>query len=117
MATDYQVEGILYCCRCRVSDVGGTREYFNVFSLDPCPGPAGTGPYAGLCVTTIPNLQFLWSQILAPVGTPLTHFMASESYMSWGPFPLPLLTVDAICFDFSGGVLGPISPVTRITVQ
>ncbi len=57
------------------------------------------------------------NQLLLPLETPLFHFTAPSSYLNWGPFPLPPLTVDALCFDFTGGVLGPISPVTRVTIQ
>ena len=94
-----------------------SREYFNIFSVDPCPGVPGTGPLLGLCSLTSINNQFLLSQALAPVGTPLTHFLAPASYLNWGPLSLPPLTVDGVCFDFTGGVLGPVSSVARITVQ
>ncbi len=33
------------------------------------------------------------------------------------PFALPPLTVEAITFDFTGGVLGPISQVATSSVQ
>ncbi len=93
------------------------NEYYNIFSFDLCIGGAGAGPFGGLCVTTPGNLQFILSQLLMPVGTPLTHFIAPSSNVSWGPFSLPPLTVDALCFDFTGGVLGPISQVATIAVQ
>ena len=37
---------------------------------------------------------------------PLFHFLAPSSYTNWGPMLLPPVTMDAICFDFTGGVLG-----------
>ena len=70
----------------------------------------------GLCGKTT-NIQFITLQLLAPIGTPLTHFLAPSNYTSWGPFSLPPITLDAICFDFTGGLFGPVSPVVRITVQ
>ncbi len=45
------------------------------------------------------------------------HFIAPSSYVNWGPLTAPPLTVEAITFDFTGGVLGPISQVETITVQ
>ncbi len=93
------------------------NAYFNVFSFDLCPGGPGTGQFGGLCVTTPGNLQFMLSQLQMPLETPLGHFTAPSSYVNWGPLSVPPLTVDGVCFDFTGGVLGPISPVTRITIQ
>ncbi len=92
------------------------RLHFNVFSLDPCPGGPGSGSIGGLCVTTLGNLLFILNQVAQPLGTPLFHFEAASSYVSWGPLPAPPLAVQAICFDFTGGVLGPISPVAAITI-
>jgi hypothetical protein len=95
------------------------HEYHSVFSLDVCPLGAGTGIYFGLCLDTLPNMQFVLDQLLVPVSSPQNplHFMAASSLMSWGPLALPPATVDGICFDFTGGALGPISAVTRITIQ
>ncbi|MAG56981.1 MAG: hypothetical protein CMJ83_11860 [Planctomycetes bacterium] len=92
------------------------NRYYNVFSFDLCPGGAGAGPpgLLGLCAT---NVQPLLSQLLAPLGTPLIHFLAPASYVNWGPFSLGPITADAVCFEFSGGTLGAVSPVIRITVQ
>ena len=96
------------------------NEYYNLFSLDLCLSGPGSGWIGGLCITTPANLQFIQAQLSRPIGMsplPLFHFSASSSYMTWGQMLLPPVTLDAICFDFTGGVLGPISPVTRITVQ
>ncbi len=93
------------------------NEYYNIFSLDLCPGAPGSGPFLGLCATSAVNIQFMIEQVLAPAGTPLTHFVAPSSYVNWGPFSLPPLTVDGVCFDFTGGVIGPVSQVARITIQ
>ena len=92
-------------------------EYYNLFSLNLCPGGPGLGQFGGLCITTSGNLQFMLNQLLMPLETPLIHFTAASSYVTWGPFALPLLTVEAIAFDFTGSVLGPISQVATITVQ
>jgi hypothetical protein len=92
-------------------------EYFNVFSLDLCPAGPSTGPYGGLCITTPGNLQFIVDQVLQPLGTPLFHFLAPSSYVNWGPFALPPVTVDAVCLALAGGSLGTISPAKRITIQ
>ncbi len=47
----------------------------------------------------------------------LFHFTAPSSYVNWGPVLLPPVTMEAITFDFTSGVLGPISQVATITVQ
>ena len=96
------------------------NEYYNIFSFDLCPGGAGTGPFGGLCVTSPANHQFVLTQLRWPLGSsllPLFHFMAPSSYVNWGPLTLPPITLEAITFDFTGGVLGSISQVATITVQ
>lgn len=93
------------------------REYYNIFSLDTCPGGPGSGPLFGLCLTTMPNYTFILDQLQAPLGTPLFHFIAQQSYTIWGGYQVPPMTVDGIVFDYTGGVIGAVSPVTRITVQ
>ena len=93
------------------------NEYFNIFSLDLCPGGPGTGPYLGLCATTLANVQFIVLQASLPVGSPPFHFVATASSMSWGPYTVGPGTLDAVCLDVTGGVLGSYSPVTRITIQ
>lgn len=92
-------------------------EYFNVFSLEPCPGGVGTGPYLGLCAMNPVNAQFILDQIMLPTGSAPFHFIANASSVMWGPFSVPPLTLDAVCFEFTGGALGPVSNVTRVTIQ
>jgi hypothetical protein len=92
-------------------------EYYTLFSLDLCAGGPGTGPLFGLCVTTQANLDFMLEQLLAPLGTPILHFSATSSSMGWGPYLLPPLAADELCFEFTGATIGFISPVHRIVVQ
>ena len=93
------------------------NQYHSIFSLDLCPGGPGSGPYLGMCLTTMPNYFFILDQLQAPLGTPLFHFTAQDSYAIWGPYQIPPMTVDGIVFDFTGAVIGSVSPVTRIVVQ
>lgn len=95
------------------------NEYYNIFSLDPCSGGSGTGPVAsfGACVFTPANLTFVTNQLISPVGTQPFHIIAPSSYSNWGPFSVGPVTVDAICVDVTGGVIGATSSVSRITVQ
>ena len=65
-----------------------------------------------------PNVQFVLTQLMSPVGTVPFHVIAPSSYVNWGPFfGLPPLAVDAVCIDVTGGVIGSVSPVIRLTVQ
>ena len=96
------------------------HEYYNIFSFDQCPGGAGTGPFGGLCVSSPANHQFVLTQLTWPLGSsllPLFHFIAPSNYVSWGALTLPPITLEAITFDLTGGVLGPISQVATITIQ
>jgi hypothetical protein len=89
------------------------HEYYNIFSVDVCALPGG-GPYLGLCSTNLTNLI---AQFLLPLGTPPFHFVATGMHGSFGPFALPSgFTADAVCFDFTGGQVGCVSAVTRMTV-
>jgi hypothetical protein len=91
------------------------REYFDVFSFEPAPGGLGTGPYLGLHAS---NVSTLLAQFLMPLGSPPFHFVAATPTMTFGPFPAPPgLVVEAVSFDFTGGLLGCVSPVRTITVQ
>lgn len=92
------------------------REYLNIFSVEPCPTGPGTGPFLGFCAFSAQNAQFLIDQVLAPIGTPLTHFIAAESYVIWGPISVPPITIDGICFDITGFALNDASPPVRFTV-
>jgi hypothetical protein len=91
------------------------REYCTVGTLDePCPGGVGTGPYIGLCTT---NLNGLIAQALSPLGTLPFHYLAAECSFTFGPVGLPPgLVLQVLCFDFTGGVLGAVSPVCSYTV-
>jgi hypothetical protein len=97
------------------------NEYYNIFSLDICPSGAGTGPslYGGLCILSAANYQFVVSQVTTPLGTPPSpfHFTAPGSRVTWGPYSLPPITMDAICVDGTGGTVGSVSPVERIVIQ
>ena len=90
------------------------NEYYNIFSTTPCPGAVGSGPYLGLCAASLGD--FL-AQVSLPIGAAPFHIIAPSSHVNWGPYTLPPVIVDAVCFDYTGGVLGPVSPVFRITVQ
>ena len=78
------------------------REYYNVFSDSLC-GTVGSGPYLGLCA---PDPSFLIAQFNLPIGAVPFHFNAPVGTLTFGGY-----------FDYTGGVLGCASPVTRITVQ
>ena len=92
------------------------HEYYNIFSIPHCPGGPGTGnpSLLGLCTNDITSLQ---AQFLLPVGAPPYHFIASADTMSFGPFQLAPVTIESVCFDFTGSVLGPYSRVTRFVIQ
>jgi hypothetical protein len=92
------------------------NEYYNIFSVEPCPGGPGTGPLLGLCAATPQGLQFILAQAQRPLGTPLTHFLAPSLFISWGPFPVPPVTIDGIAVDVTGGTLNATSPVVRTTI-
>lgn len=90
------------------------REYYNLVSTDPCPGGVGSDAYGGLCFS---DPRILVSQIQLPAGSPPFHFVSSGVTGLFGPYPLPWgLTLEVLCVDVTGGVLGCISPVIRYTV-
>jgi hypothetical protein len=90
-------------------------EYFNVLSLEPCPGPPGSGPYLGLCAT---NPALLAWQLLEPLGNVPFHFIATANTTNFGPFPVPPgLTIEAVCFSPSLLTGGCTSPVRRYVTQ
>ncbi len=95
------------------------RVYYNLFSTDLCPGGPGTGPLQtfGGCVYTPLNVASIVGQLGSPVGTAPFHVVAPSSYVNWGAFNVPPVTVDAICIDAQGSLAGPTSPVVRITIQ
>lgn len=92
------------------------RTYFNIFSTDLCAAGPGTGPatFFGLCSN---NIGFVVTQLMLPSGTVPYHFLATESHHSFGPSVITPVTVDAICFDATGGILGTTSLIRRLTVQ
>lgn len=96
------------------------NQYYNLFSLDLCPGGPGTGPAAtfGGCISTPANLLFINTQLMFPLGTAPYHVIAPSSNPTWGPFPgLPPITVDAICIDITNGLANAVaSPVTRVNI-
>ena len=90
------------------------HEYFNVFSDSLCAAP-GTGPYLGLCA---PDPSFLLFQVTLPVGALPIHFVAPVGVSAFGEYQLPAgLSLDGVCFDWTGGTLGCWSPVTRFQIQ
>jgi hypothetical protein len=92
------------------------NEYYNIFSLEPCSAGPGLGPYLGLCASPA-ELQALIAQFLLPVGAVPFHFNATGTTMSFGPYVVPQLVLEGVCFEFTGGTLGFVTPVTRITIQ
>lgn len=94
------------------------HEYYNLFSLDLCPGGPGTGLDAfGLCILSLVNLNCLADQLLLPVGTDPFHFIASASTQIFGPYVVAPVTLEGLCLDFTGGLIGPASEVVRIEVR
>ncbi len=91
-------------------------EYYNLFAV-ACPtGPATCWGPLGANWTT-QNVSLVLRQMTRPVGTEPFHVVAPSSYVNWGPYNLPPLTLDALCINFSGGSIGATSPMVRITVQ
>jgi hypothetical protein len=91
------------------------HEYYNVFSLSPCPGGPGSGPYGGLC---FPDPSVLFQQIAVPLGVLPFHFIASGNAMGYGSFALPPgLALEALTGDVSGGTLTCLAQVVGYTVQ
>jgi hypothetical protein len=92
------------------------RFYRNIVSLFPCPSTPGSGNPSrmGLCT---PYLPYRLRQLAIPAGVDPYHVQAPSSLVSWGPYLVPPMTVDVLCFDATGGVLGAVSPVWRFTIQ
>lgn len=95
------------------------HEYYNLFSVDLCPGGPGIDPTStfGACLFTPANIASIIGQFAAPVRAEPIHVIAPSSYVNWAPFNVGPVTVDATCIDVTGGVIGPVSPVVRLTVQ
>ena len=100
----------------RAAGLVAGNEYFILYSSSPCPGPPGSGPLLGLCAATPQDLQFLLLQLMNPLGSPASHFIATGTDMSWGPLMLPPLTVDALCIDVTN-VPVSFSSVARMIIQ
>lgn len=91
------------------------REYYNIFSFDPCPSGPATGPWLGLCAG---SFDLLLMQFQTPPGALPFHFIATAPVQNLGVYGLPPgLGVEGICFDFTGGNLGAVSPVAAYLVQ
>jgi hypothetical protein len=91
------------------------NEYINLFSIEPCLAGQGLGPYLGLCTA---DLAALVGQLMQPLGVLPFHYTATSSVTTFGPYPLISgLTLEGVCLDFTGGVLGAVSPVSRIVLQ
>lgn len=88
-------------------------EYFTVFSTDLC-GVVGAGPYAGLCAS---NPSTLTAQLAYPLGTPIFHFLAPGTDVTWPAFTTSPLTVDGVCGRFAGNAIEALSSVIRFSVQ
>lgn len=92
------------------------NDYYNVFSLEPCPGGPGTGPWLGLCTT---NFASTFATIFAlPRDVTPFFFRASSDRIVWPGAPgLPRgLQIEIVCLDVTGGRLGGFSPVFSYTV-
>lgn len=89
------------------------NEYYNIVSLDLCPGGAGTGSIYGMCFT---DLNSLWAQLSFPLNTPPFHFIALQSTITFGPYALPPIVFDLICVDVTGAAVQTTSAVHRATV-
>ena len=91
------------------------REYLNVFSLEVSGGFPGSGPWLGLYAS---DPTMLMAQAAMPLGTWPFHFLAPDTTMSFGPYPVPSgLAVEAITIDMTGYKLQQVSPVASIVFQ
>lgn len=91
------------------------HEYHDIFSLEPCPGGPGTGVWLGLCTS---DPMIFVSQFLLPAGVDPFHIVATSENRHYGPYALPPgITVEGVCFDFTGGALGRVSAVTSLLIQ
>lgn len=94
-------------------------EYYNLFSLDLCPGPPGGGPALtfGLCVNTALNTTFLADLAALPIGTRPIHWRSTSTYEVSSPHTVPPITLDALCIRVQGSTIAAASRVVRVTVQ
>ena len=83
--------------------------------LDSLAGPSATEEFLAF--------QATFPVVAPPPHAPLPdspfHFVAPSSYVIWGPYmPVsPPSTLEAVCVDVTGGVVGPVSAVAHLTVQ
>jgi hypothetical protein len=90
-------------------------DVYNVFSLDSCTGPLGSGPYLGLCCN---DPAFLLSQVVHPPGVFPFHYTAWAPSASFGLYAVPPgIGIQGVCFDIAGGALHCVSPVAQIVTQ
>lgn len=92
------------------------HEYYNLFAF-ACPSGLGncSGPYGSWL--TQANIDLVTLQWHLPVGSDPFHVIAPSSYVSWGPYSLPAVTLDAVCIDVTGGTIGAASSLVRIVVR
>ena len=55
--------------------------------------------------------------ISLPLGATPIHFVAPSATVQFGPYLAPPMTMDVVCFDWTGGSLGIHSAVTRLVIQ
>ena len=90
-------------------------EYFNVFSAEPAPLGPGTGPYLGLCAT---SLDPLLAQISLPLEAPPFHYTTPVASITFGPYPVPAgVVIEGVCFRLNGTQIGCSSTNPRLNVQ
>jgi hypothetical protein len=84
------------------------HTYHCLFSLEPNPTGVGNGPYLGLSATDVSTLI---DQFVLPLGFIPFHFAATQTSEPLGAYLLPPgLPIEAICVDFTNGVLFAASP-------
>ena len=88
-------------------------EYYNLFTSQPCGPTAVHIPQLGICG----DWGFLLSQFTQPIGAAPFHFIATADSMTFGPYPIPPLTIEGVCFAWEAGSLGFVSRTTTFVVQ
>lgn len=101
--------------RLRIEELLPGAEHFTVLSGELCPGGPGTGPYLGLCAT---NFADLANQLFIPISAGLPfHFLAATPTEVFGPYALPPVTIEAVCFEVNLGGFGAVSAVSRLQIR
>lgn len=91
------------------------KEYYAIYSPFAAPTGVGTGPFAGLFDVDPANLI---AQTAVPIGTPPFHDIASSTSATFGPYPLPPLTIEALLFEVNaGGIVDSTSFCVRAVIQ